>query len=163
MLVDILYEGFIDIFIWTANFAKNIKIMYIYGKIVKMTDHTSRLNVQLYSVRDLIGTPGLFAKNHEHVLRSLVMMGYTGVEAISYDDGRFSGLAPEEFSKTLNDAGLELVSSHVIRMLSEQELASGDFSEALEWWDKCISAHNNSAHGVLLVPTLCPHNADSGH
>lgn len=116
-----------------------------------MTDHTSRLNVQLYSVRDLIGTPGLFAKNHEHVLRSLVMMGYTGVEAISYDDGRFSGLAPEEFRKTINDAGLELVSSHVIRMVSEQELASGDFSEALEWWDKCISAHKKAGIPRLVM------------
>ena len=38
--------------------------MYIYGKIVKMTDRISRLNVQLYSVRDLIGTTGLFAKNY---------------------------------------------------------------------------------------------------
>ena len=79
------------------------------------------LNVQLYSIRDLIGTPELFAKNHEKVLRSLVTMGYSGVEAISYEDGKFSGLDPEEFRKTMNGAGLEIVSSHVIRMLSEQE------------------------------------------
>lgn len=47
------------------------------------------LNLQLYSVRTLLGTPELFAQNHTEVLKSIHDMGFTGVEAASYDDGNF--------------------------------------------------------------------------
>ncbi|MCR5709298.1 MAG: sugar phosphate isomerase/epimerase [Bacteroidales bacterium] len=97
--------------------------------------------VQLYSVRQLIGTPELFARNHAYVLSRLSEMGYTASEAASYEDGRFSGLAPEEFGRILREAGLPLISSHTTRPLAPQELASGDFSRALAWWDTCIKAH----------------------
>jgi sugar phosphate isomerase/epimerase len=50
-------------------------------------------------------------------------------------------MAPEEFKAALNKAGLEFVSSHTSNSLSAEELASGDFSKKLEWWDKCIEAH----------------------
>ena len=36
---------------------------------------------QMYSVRDLIGDPGKYAKNHESTLKQLAAMGYTAVEA----------------------------------------------------------------------------------
>lgn len=107
--------------------------------------------VQLYSARQLIGTPELFAKNHEYVLRRLAQMGYTGAEAASYEDGMFSGLAPEDFRKAVNAAGLELISSHATRLLSPGEFESGDFTAALEWWDACIEAHKKAGIPRLVM------------
>ena len=78
-------------------------------------------------------------------------MGFSGAEAASYDDGKFSGMEPEAFRKTLDDAGLELISSHTTRILSDKELASGDLSEALEWWDRCIQAHKKAGIPRLVM------------
>ena len=107
--------------------------------------------VQLYSVRTLIGTPEQFARNHEYVLRRLAQMGYTAVEAVGYDDGKFVGLSPAEYRKAIESAGLKLLSSHVSHGLSPQELASGDFSRALAWWDRCIDAHKAAGIPYLVM------------
>lgn len=109
------------------------------------------MNVQLYSVRSLIGTPEKFARNHEYVLRRLAQMGYTGAEAASYADGKFSGLEPAAFRSALDKAGLTLVSSHVSHPLSAAELASGQFSGALRWWDRCIAAHKAAGVRYLVM------------
>ena len=42
---------------------------------------TKEIAFQMYSVRDLIGDPGKYAKNHEDVLKKLAAMGYTAIEA----------------------------------------------------------------------------------
>lgn len=119
--------------------------------LVSCAQQPSDMAVQLYSVRSLIGTPELFAQNHEYVLESLVQMGFTAAEATSYDEGKFSGLEPEEFRKVLNEAGLELISSHVTHMLTPEELASGDYSEALKWWEGCIQAHKKAGFPRLVM------------
>ena len=38
-------------------------------------------------------------------------------------------------------AGMQKLSYHINRYLSKKELASGDFSESLKWWDTAIAAH----------------------
>ena len=107
--------------------------------------------VQLYSVRTLLGTPELFARNHPYVLKRLAQMGYTAVEAASYDNGKFSGLSPRAFREAVEEAGLKLLSSHTTRPLTQQELASGDFSEALAWWDSAIAAHKAAGFPYLVM------------
>ena len=107
--------------------------------------------VQLYSVRSLIGTPESFARNHAYVFSRLSEMGYTASEAASYENGLFSGLKPEEFSRILKEAGLPLISSHTTRPLSHDELVSGDFSQALAWWDACISSHKAAGIPHLVM------------
>ena len=107
--------------------------------------------VQLYSVRTLLGTPELFARNHLYVLKRLAQMGYTAIEAASYDNGKFSGLSPRAFREAVEEAGLKLLSSHTTRTLTQQELASGDFSEALAWWDSAIAAHKAAGFPYLVM------------
>ena len=107
--------------------------------------------VQLYSVRTLLGTPELFARNHSYVLGRLKQMGYTAVEAASYEDGQLSGLSPEAFRQAVEDAGLKILSSHTTRPLNERELASGDFSAALSWWDRCIDVHKAAGIPYLVM------------
>lgn len=109
------------------------------------------MNVQLYSLRTLIGTPELYARNHAYVLSRVRQMGFTGVEAASYEAGRFSGLTPVEFRESIERAGLRLVSSHATRPLTADELRSGDYQEALRWWDDCIKAHQEAGVEYLAM------------
>ena len=140
-------QGSINVNSWSPD---SKQFAYISYRLTEEVEAPKKeMNVQLYSARSLIGTPELFAKNHEYVFQRLAQMGYTGVEAASYADGKFSGLEPAAFRCELNKAGLEFVSSHTSHALSASELASGDFTEALKWWDACIAAHK--AAGVRYL------------
>ena len=140
-------QGTINVNSWSPDSKKFAYVSYRLEE--EITAPRKEMAVQLYSVRQLIGTPELFAENHEYVLKRLSQMGYTGAEAASYENGKFSGLEPIEFKKAIDNAGLKLVSSHTTRILSPAELASGDFAAALEWWDECIEAHKKAE-----IPTL---------
>lgn len=113
------------------------------------------MSVQLYSVRDLIGNPDLYAQNHEAVLKAIADMGYTAVEAASYRNGLFYGVSPAEFKADVESVGMEVLSSHVARQLSEEELSTGDFSKSLKWWEQAIAAHKEAGMKYLV----CPHMA----
>ncbi len=107
---------------------------------------------QMYSVRELIGNPEKFAQNHKEVLAKLAKMGYTSTEAANYDNGKLYGLSPEEYKAAIEASGLKVLSSHVGHNLSDQELASGDFSEALKWWDLCIDCHKRAGMKYIVNP-----------
>ena len=107
---------------------------------------------QMYSVRDLIGDPGKYAKNHESTLKQLAAMGYTAVEAAHYGDGKLYGVTPEQFKADIGAAGLNVLASHVGHNLNDEELASGNFQGALAWWDQCIAAHKAAGMKYLVNP-----------
>ena len=107
---------------------------------------------QMYSVRELIGNPEKFAQNHKEVLAKLAKMGYTSTEAANYDNGKLYGLSPEEYKAAIEASGLKVLSSHVGHNLSDQELASGDFSKALKWWDQCIDCHKRAGMKYIVNP-----------
>ncbi|GCB34902.1 sugar phosphate isomerase/epimerase family protein [Bacteroides faecalis] len=108
------------------------------------------VTIQLYSVRDLIKEGSDF----NALLKKLAQMGYSSVEAANYNDGKFYGLTPEDFKKAVEDAGMTVLSSHCSRGLSDQELASGDFTESLKWWDQCIAAHKAAGMKYIVTPWL---------
>lgn len=112
------------------------------------------MSVQLYSARDLIGSPELYAQNHERVLNALAEMGYTSVEAANYSNGKFYGVSPEEFKADVEAAGLEVLSSHTGHGLSEEELATGDISKALAWWDEALPYHKAAGMKYVVVPAI---------
>lgn len=142
-------QGTINVNSWSPDSKKFAYVSYRLADEIEAPK--VEMSVQLYSARKLIGTPELFAKNHEYVLARLAQMGYTGAEAASYNDGQFSGLSPEAFKAALNKAGLEFTSSHTTRLLSSEEFASGDFTAALAWWDKCIEAHKKAGVPRLVM------------
>ena len=104
-------------------------------------DAKKDIGIQLYSVRDLIGSFGRNQHDYKPVLKALADMGYTSIEAASYNDGKFYGNTPEEFRRDVEAVGMKVLSSHCGKGLSDEELASGDFSESMKWWDQCIAAH----------------------
>jgi sugar phosphate isomerase/epimerase len=65
------------------------------------------IGLQLYSIRDVL------EQDLKGNLEQLGKMGYREVESYPGKEGHYYGHSPEEFSKMVKDAGMELVSSHV--------------------------------------------------
>ncbi|MBQ6286043.1 MAG: sugar phosphate isomerase/epimerase [Bacteroidales bacterium] len=112
------------------------------------------IGLQLYSIRNVIGNAELYAANHEEVFKALAEMGYTGVEAANYGDGKLYGVAPEQYKADLEAAGLKSISSHIGHNLSEEELASGNFEESMKWWDQAIAAHKAAGCKYIVTPSF---------
>ena len=110
--------------------------------------------VQLYSVRSLVGAFGNNPGDYRPLLDTLSKMGYTAIEAASYADGKIYGADPAQFKADVEAAGLEVLSSHCNKYLSKEEIATGDFSSSLEWWDECIAAHKAAGMKYLVMPYL---------
>ena len=113
--------------------------------------------IQLYSVRDILNNcnkDGNVSPEYTDILNKLAKMGYTSVEAANYNDGKFYGRTPEDFKKDVEAAGMKVLSSHTGKGLSDEELASGDFSESLKWWDKCIADHKAAGMKYIVCPSM---------
>ena len=113
-----------------------------------------QIGLQLYSIREVIGSPAKYAQNHVEVFKKLASWGYTAVEAASYDQGKgtFYGVSPEQFRADCEAAGLECLSSHATRGLNADELKNHDFTEALRWWDKAIADHKAAGMKYIVTP-----------
>ncbi len=140
----------------------------------RTVEQPKQMALQLYSIRDVIGSNENYAKNHVETFKRLREMGYTGVEAANYNNGKFYGVSPEQFKKDCEDAGLVSLSSHATRGLNDQELANHDFTEALKWWDQAITAHKAAGMKYIVTPgwgvpktlkdaqTLCDYSNEIG-
>ena len=124
------------------------------GASAKAKAPKKEVGIQLYSVRSLIGAFGNNSQDYKPVLKQLADMGYTAVEAASYADGKLYGQSPEQFRKDVEAAGMKVLSTHCTLNLSDEELASGDFSKALKWWDQCIAAHKAAGVEYIVVPSM---------
>jgi len=107
--------------------------------------------IQMYSARSLI-TP----ENYPDILKEMAAMGYTAVETASYDGdkGLIYGDDPETFRQKVEAVGMKVVSAHVSRGLSREELDNHDLTAALEWWDKCIDVHKRAGMKYLVTPWI---------
>ncbi|MCD7972520.1 MAG: sugar phosphate isomerase/epimerase [Candidatus Azobacteroides sp.] len=104
--------------------------------------------IQLYSLRDDI------SKDYAGTIKKAGEIGYTAIEAAGYGDGKFYGRTPEEFKADIENAGMTVLSSHTTKNLTDKELASGDFSETLTWWDECIQAHKAAGMKYIVAPWM---------
>ncbi len=108
------------------------------------------IGLQLYSVREEIGKN----PNFDQILQKISALGYTGVEAAGYKDGKLYNLSPQEFKAKVEKAGMKVISSHATKTLSDKELASGDFTESLKWWDECIATHKAAGMKYIVTPWM---------
>ncbi|MDF2475808.1 MAG: sugar phosphate isomerase [Sphingobacterium sp.] len=108
------------------------------------------IGLQLYSVREEISKN----PNFDQILQKIAALGYTGVEAAGYKDGKLYNLSPQEFKAKVEKAGMKVLSSHATKTLSAEELASGDFSESLKWWDECIATHKAAGMKYIVTPWM---------
>lgn len=153
------------------KFKSNILIMSVAlaGSLVSCQPKQSTENVlpdkeialQLYSIREVLGDSASYADNHAEALPQLREMGYTAVEAANYGNGKFYGISPEQFKADCEAAGLTPLSSHATRPLNDEELASGNFENAMQWWDEAIAAHKAAGMTYIVSPwTNVPDNID---
>lgn len=122
-------------------------------------EQKKELCLQLYSVRDLVKDINSDSKAEERwtsLLSRLHGMGYTSVEAAWYnqENGTFYNRKAKDFKKDIEQAGMKVLSSHVGHGLTEEELASGDFSQELKWWKKCIADHKAAGMTYIVNPWI---------
>lgn len=103
--------------------------------------------LQLYSLRDDIKA------DYKATIDSVAKFGYTGVEAAGYNDGQFYGMAPADFKKSIEDAGLEVLSSHTSRPLADKP-ADTNWDEVWAWWDTAIQAHKDAGMKYIVAPWM---------
>lgn len=103
--------------------------------------------LQLYSVRDDIKA------DYEGTIAKVAEIGYTGVELAGYADGLFYGLTPAEFKKSIEDVGMEVLSSHIARPLADNP-AETNWDEAWTWWDTAIQAHKEAGMKYIVFPWM---------
>jgi len=110
----------------------------------KKAEKKKEIGLQLYSLRDDIKTdvPGIIKKVSE--------MGYTTVEAAGYGNGKFYGMAPQDFKKLVNDNGLKFIASHTGQALPD----AANWDKTMAWWDQCIDAHKAAGVKYIVQPFM---------
>lgn len=103
--------------------------------------------LQLYSLRDDIKA------DYQATIDSVAKFGYTGIEAASYNDGKFYGMAPADFKKSIEDAGMEVLSSHANHPLAEKP-SETKWDEVWAWWDTAIQAHKDAGMKYIVAPWM---------
>lgn len=100
--------------------------------------------LQLYSVRDDIQA------DYTGTIAKVAEIGYTGIEAAGYNDGMFYGMSPVDFKKSIEDVGMEVLSSHAGRPLAEPATDT-NWDETWAWWDNAIQAHVDAGMKYLVT------------
>lgn len=103
--------------------------------------------IQLYSLRDDIKT------DLKAPISQLAAMGYKGVEAAGYADGKFYGLNPVEFKKLVTKTGMKVISSHTSRPLAGVP-SQTNWAETWAWWDAAIAAHKAAGMKTIVIPWM---------
>jgi sugar phosphate isomerase/epimerase len=107
------------------------------------------IGIQLYSVRDTI------SKDFSGTIKAVGEMGYTYIEAAGYKDGKLYDMAPEDFKKAIEAAGMKVLSSHVTHPLVPANADSIKWDDVWKWWDQCIAA-NKAAGAKYLINAWMP-------
>lgn len=116
------------------------------AEVAKKAD--KNIGLQLYSLRDD------FKVDFDQTITAIGQMGYKFVEAASYNDGKFYGMNPKEFSKKVKKAGMIALSSHTNKPLPIDKMESINWDEIWQWWDQAIDAHKAAGMKYLIVPSM---------
>lgn len=128
---------------WVLMAAMTVFVLNAFTSCTQQTQE-KEIGIQLYSLRDAMGeTP-------KETIKNVGDIGYSFVEPAGYGDGKFYGMEPAEFKKVVNNAGMDIISSHTGRPLPD----SSDWDETMEWWDQCIQAHKKVGAEYIVQPFM---------
>lgn len=112
--------------------------------------------IQLYSVRDILNRVD---NRTENVIRLILPFSRNWqkwdipvLKRLIIIMEKFYDRTPRQFKKDVESAGMKVLSSHCTRGLSKEELASGDYSKSLEWWNQCIADHKAAGMKYIVAP-----------
>lgn len=98
---------------------KNVRYLRLFSLAILMSMSLSVFaqkkwgGMTLYTVRNEMG------KDTKATLKQVADLGYKYIEAVDYKEGKFYGMAPEEFKSTLESLGLVPISVHMGSMTTE--------------------------------------------
>ena len=136
------------------NFIRNASALTIGGLMVGKTDQVAaspfmnsagtakkRVGLQIYSLgREL-------ASDISGGLKKVAQMGYSTIELAGYNNGNIGQVSMTDFKKMADDAGLEIVSSHINPPV--QAYSNRNKNQIMEFWKKATDEH--AAIGVKLI------------
>ena len=134
-----------------TNFIKPLVVIALVAIIIGGLSQSSfakkkkDIGLQMYSLRDDL------SKDVKGTIEKLGKIGYTDMEAASFDNGKFYGMEPEAFKALLEANGMKLVSSHAGANYTGDQ-ASWD--AAMIWWDMAISAHKKAGCKYIVKPSM---------
>jgi sugar phosphate isomerase/epimerase len=106
------------------------------------------LGVQLYSVRDVMGT------DPQGTLKLVAQMGYGYVEHANYNqkkDHKFYGFSAVEFKKVLDDLGLKMRSGHTVMRKDHWDDTKNDFTDD---WKQTVADAATVGQKYVITPSL---------
>ncbi len=102
------------------------------------------IGLQLYSVRDMM-------KNQpDSTVAKVGEMGYKFVEAAGFNNGKFYGMSPEDFSQLCENNGMHFWGSHTGQDVPD----SASWDKTMAWWDDCIAAHKAAGVKWIVQPWM---------
>lgn len=125
----------------------SIAVLLVSLLILPACTQKKEIYIQLYSVRDDIKA------DYAGTIAKVAEMGYTGVETAGYADGKFYGLSPAEFKKSIEDVGMVVLSSHTSRPLADS-IPATNWDEIWAWWDTAIQAHKEAGMKYIVTPWM---------
>jgi sugar phosphate isomerase/epimerase len=117
------------------------------SKIATNPKSDKEIYLQLYSVRKDIKED--FAKT----ITEISKIGYYGIEAAGYADGKFYNLSPTEFKNEIEKVGLKVLSSHIKFPLA-QNTAETNWENVWKWWEQAIQAHKEAGMKYIVIPSI---------
>jgi sugar phosphate isomerase/epimerase len=114
------------------------------SSLMKAPKAGKRIGLQIYSLgRELYeDVPG--------GLKKVAQMGYSTIELAGYRDGKIGNVEMSEFKKMADDAGLEILSTHVNPPVREYTAANK--GEIAEFWKKAAEDHAKIGVTYLIQP-----------
>ncbi len=113
----------------------------------KLARNQKKIDLQLYSVRDDI------KKDFTGTIEQVGKIGFTGVEAAGYSEGKFYNLTPVQFKSAIEKNGMTVLSSHTGKAL-DRDISKTNWEATWKWWDQCIADHKAAGMKYIVVPSM---------
>ena len=111
---------------------------------VTKVDAAKRIGLQIYSLGPELD------KDVPGGMKRLKQMGYQTLELAGYNNGKVRGIDMMEFKKMADDAGLEILSSHVNPPV--REYTKENLNTIKEYWKKTADDHAKMGAKYLVQP-----------
>lgn len=140
------------------DFLRNASLLTVGGILAGKTGHaiaspatvtsaqaSKKIGLQIYSLGKELYDGGVPAG-----MKKIKSYGYSTLELAGYKEGKINGIDMQEFKKMANDAGLEIISTHVNPPVREYN--NENKAQIMEFWKKAADDHAKIGVKYLIQP-----------